>query len=287
MILAGGNAPDDLAAVGGSSERAGIKYGNRTFLEVVREAVDGVGRIVQVGGPPAEDGVTVEAGRTFVESVGRGLAAVEADQVLIVTADLPCLRAEMVSRFLESCPEADLCYPILRAESCEAAFPDMARTTLRLREGRFTGGNLSLVRTEALRRFVPLLEQAYAARKSPIRLGGMVGWGLVGRLILGRLAPATLSIASLEAEIGRFLRADVRAVFCQDAEIGADIDTAEQYVHVEFYILALDATTEPFFAALERARARGVTVRVLSDHLMSVLSSARKETLGRLAAMGA
>jgi cardiolipin synthase len=71
------------------------------------------------------------------------------------------------------------------------------------------------------------------------------------------------------------------------AAMVADIDTAERYVHVEFYILALDTTTEPFFAALERATARGVTVRVLSDHLMSVLSSARKDTLGRLAAMGA
>ncbi len=71
------------------------------------------------------------------------------------------------------------------------------------------------------------------------------------------------------------------------ASMVADIDTAEQYVHVEFFILTLDETTEPFFAALERATARGVTVRVLSDHLMSILSSARKPTLARLAAMGA
>ena len=71
------------------------------------------------------------------------------------------------------------------------------------------------------------------------------------------------------------------------AAMVADIDTAEQYVHVEFFILTLDATTEPFFAALERACARGVTVRVLSDHLMSILYPPRKETLGRLAAMGA
>ncbi len=67
----------------------------------------------------------------------------------------------------------------------------------------------------------------------------------------------------------------------------ADIDTATRYVHVEFFILTLDATTEPFFAALERATARGVTVRVLSDHLMSILYPPRKETLKRLADMGA
>lgn len=71
------------------------------------------------------------------------------------------------------------------------------------------------------------------------------------------------------------------------ASMVADIDTAESYVHVEFFILALDDTTEPFFAALERATARGVTVRVLSDHLMILLSAARKPTLARLASMGA
>lgn len=71
------------------------------------------------------------------------------------------------------------------------------------------------------------------------------------------------------------------------AAMVADIDTAESYVHVEFFILTLDATTEPFFAALERATARGVTVRVLSDHLMSILYPPRKATLARLAAMGA
>lgn len=66
-----------------------------------------------------------------------------------------------------------------------------------------------------------------------------------------------------------------------------DIDTATEFVHVEFYILTYDATTAPFFAALERARERGVTVRVLSDHLATFMYPPRRETLGRLEAMGA
>ena len=45
------------------------------------------------------------------------------------------------------------------------------------------------------------------------------------------------------------------------------VDAATRFLHVEFYILALDATTAPFFAALGRAEARGVSVRVLLDHL--------------------
>lgn len=49
----------------------------------------------------------------------------------------------------------------------------------------------------------------------------------------------------------------------------AAIASAQKYVHVEFYILSLDHTTYRFFSALADATARGVTVRVLSDHWAS------------------
>lgn len=71
------------------------------------------------------------------------------------------------------------------------------------------------------------------------------------------------------------------------AAMAAEIDCAASYVHVEFYILVFDEATEPFFDALARACHRGVTVRVLSDHLASVMNPGRKETLAKLADMGA
>ena len=67
----------------------------------------------------------------------------------------------------------------------------------------------------------------------------------------------------------------------------AEIDAATSYVHVEFYIMALDATTKPFFQALARARERGVAVRVLSDHLAGLIFPGRKETLQYLQDAGA
>lgn len=67
----------------------------------------------------------------------------------------------------------------------------------------------------------------------------------------------------------------------------AEIETAESHVHVEFYILVLDSTTEPFFQALARARERGVAVRVLSDHLAGVMFPGRKETIKYLRDAGA
>jgi cardiolipin synthase len=47
------------------------------------------------------------------------------------------------------------------------------------------------------------------------------------------------------------------------------IDAATLFVHAEFYIMAMDDTTEIFFVALENAVRRGVKVRLLIDHVAS------------------
>ncbi len=51
--------------------------------------------------------------------------------------------------------------------------------------------------------------------------------------------------------------------------MSAEVDRAARYVNVEFYIVAIDEETEPFWAACRSAVSRGVTVRVLFDHLGS------------------
>jgi cardiolipin synthase A/B len=48
-----------------------------------------------------------------------------------------------------------------------------------------------------------------------------------------------------------------------------EVETAESYVHVQFYISAWDEVTAPFFEELVRATERGVVVRFLFDHLGS------------------
>jgi cardiolipin synthase A/B len=55
----------------------------------------------------------------------------------------------------------------------------------------------------------------------------------------------------------------------QFAAMVAASNAAQRYLPVEYYALCHDATTAPFFAALGAAVQRGVTVRVLLDHLGS------------------
>lgn len=47
------------------------------------------------------------------------------------------------------------------------------------------------------------------------------------------------------------------------------VDSAQRYVHVQYYIMAWDEVTDPFFQALARAVERGVKVRLLVDQLGS------------------
>ncbi len=64
------------------------------------------------------------------------------------------------------------------------------------------------------------------------------------------------------------------------------VDTAERFVHVQFYISAWDEVTAPFFEALVRAADRGVSVRFLFDHLGSRGIPVYKEMLARLEGTG-
>lgn len=69
-------------------------------------------------------------------------------------------------------------------------------------------------------------------------------------------------------------------------EMAREIDTATEYVHVLFYTMGYDETTEPFFDALERAKARGVTVRILFDQIGTVRYSGYRQLRRRLHEIG-
>ncbi|WP_295839252.1 cardiolipin synthase [uncultured Microbacterium sp.] len=93
---------------------------------------------------------------------------------------------------------------------------------------------------------------------------------------LGAMPIAGDNAATLIADYQRSLDAMAEA-----------IRVAKRYVHVEFYILQSDDSTDNFFRALEEAAARGVVVRVLLDHWANRGKPHYRRTLRRLDAMGA
>lgn len=72
----------------------------------------------------------------------------------------------------------------------------------------------------------------------------------------------------------------------QLAAVTAAIDEATDYVHIEYYIVALDDTTRPLFDAMGRAVKRGVTVRLLADHIATRKLPGAKKMMAELDALG-
>lgn len=231
VILAGGSLGPEWGGVRGDppvTYRSELVLGGRRMIDTVREAVAFSHASVIVGGPP--EMATVPSGATFIESLARGLERVETEQFLMVTADLPFLTADAVHHFLSGCdPDALLNYPIIPVELCDKTYPGMPRTTLRLAEGRFTGGNMSLMRADLMRAELPRMEAAYALRKRPLALAAMVGYGTLARVLLGQFVPALAPIPALEGAVTRMLGARVKGVIVQEPSVGADVDTPEQY----------------------------------------------------------
>jgi cardiolipin synthase A/B len=66
----------------------------------------------------------------------------------------------------------------------------------------------------------------------------------------------------------------------------AAVRAAKKYVHAEFYILSFDRTTVPFFEAMREAVERGVTVRVLTDHIAVLRSPGYHRLIHKLKRIG-
>lgn len=76
--------------------------------------------------------------------------------------------------------------------------------------------------------------------------------------------------------------------YTESIETMADaVASATKTVHVEFYIVSIDHETARFFDEIDAAVARGVTVRILFDHVATARVPGYRKLLKRLRASGA
>lgn len=230
VVLAGGKTSPEMEQLTGVKCRAELPYQGRRMVDIVLDAVRHLGTPIVVGEVEIEGAQQVPSGDRFVQSLANGLERVQSQAFLLVTSDLPFLTSAAVDHFLEHAdPSALLTYPIIPMKEAEKLFPDMPRTTYKLREGTFTGGNIALLNTSLIRAQIPRMEEAYANRKSVLKLGKMLGPMTLLTLLIGKLVPKSVTIGGLERAIGKALGGPVKAVVTPFAGVGCDIDNAEQY----------------------------------------------------------
>jgi len=235
-ILAGGDGRDKVAAAGGAPCKALVEIEGRPLVAWVADALAGaqtVGRVVAVegpGGPLTASGRTQDLeivtarGPEFIDTMAAAAQAhPDAERILLATGDLPLLSAEATDGFVRSCQEtqAELSYPLVRAEQLDRVFPGRGKSTVPLREGRFIGANLVIVARRFMLEEGAATARTFARRKSLVGMCRMFGWGFVLRLALGQL-----SVTDLERRGSEMLGTTIEAVPTRWPEIAFDVDHA-------------------------------------------------------------
>lgn len=230
IVLAGAKSDPELLEASGAEYRCEIEIGGRAMLDIVLAACEGLGPTVVVG-PRAREGASLAApGERLLQSMRNGLGACSGQDVLFVTADLPYIEARHVADFLAAVPKGvGLAYSVVPVQACYDRFPGQKRTALKAREGSFTGGNLIYAQRGVVDRLLGLMEAAYAARKSPLRLASLVGFGVAVRTALGQIWPGSLPLCYLEGVFSCRIGAQARAIVLPHPEIATDVDSVAQY----------------------------------------------------------
>jgi molybdopterin-guanine dinucleotide biosynthesis protein A len=242
LILAGGTLPEDLKQYSsGHDNRALLKIGDKYMIEYVIDALSGIpdlGGIHVIGlKEPLEQAIggrvaeIIEAKDSMLDNLSMGVKKFEgAQRLLIATCDIPLVKKDMIARFLDTCKTtpADLYYPVVEKKLNEKTYPTTRRTYAKLKEGTYTGGNIVLLNPEMFRKNWSYIERALAARKSPIKLLGIIGIGFIFKFLFH-----TLTLPLLEKKVESILGIKVKAVEVQDPEIGIDVDKESDYLLVK------------------------------------------------------
>jgi hypothetical protein len=152
------------------------------------------------------------------------------ERALVTTCDVPLITAEAVDHFIEESLHsgADIAYPIVTKEVCEARFPMGKRTYAKLVDGTFTGGNMVVLSRHFLENSMGLTQAAFAGRKSPLKLARLFGVGFILKFLLHRL-----STADAVARASHVLQCRAAAIVSPYAEMAFDVDKVSDLEEVE------------------------------------------------------
>jgi hypothetical protein len=146
-------------------------------------------------------------------------------EILVSTADIPMLTADVVDAFVEQCQPFDclIYYNLVTRETMEAKFPASNRTFVRLRDAEVAGGDILLVQSRVVESDEALWTALTDTRKHAWKAARLVGFGTLLRLLTRRL-----SVRQVEEAATRMFGAPVRVMLSPHATLAMDADKPEQ-----------------------------------------------------------
>ena len=148
--------------------------------------------------------------------------------LLVTTADHALLTPKTVDEFCEGAAGADVGIGVVRQSSLLRRLPDSDRTWLKFRRGAYTGANLFVLRSPAVRPAIDLWRSVEQDRKKAWRAIALLGPAVLLGAVL-RL----LSIDEVLNHLGRRFALKVKAVRLSNPLAGVDVDKPADHTLVE------------------------------------------------------
>jgi CTP:molybdopterin cytidylyltransferase MocA len=234
VVLAGRRNDGALSGASPEEWEADIPIGERPMASYVTRALRQSDKVrdITIVGPQSlsEEARAIGAelispGPDLLDNLKNGVKSHSPDlKTLIVTSDVPLVTGEIVDRFLDACDvkDADFYYGIIPERRVKERYPGARRTWVRLRDGRFTGGNFMAITPGIIDTFGEQIDLLFKYRKNPVMLGRLLGFMFMLRFALGRIA-----VKDVEERVAKMCNIGTCAVVCEDPEIGLDVDKPE------------------------------------------------------------
>lgn len=216
----------------GGDDKAFLSIGGRSMVEYVLDAIwqaKHIGNIAIVGDVDRlkslfGEKIThyIQGGNNLLESVERGIEPFMLDEhVIVITSDIPLIRADIIDQFIDECQlsSIDLYYPIVEKSINDKQFPGIKRTYVKLREGKFTGGNILCLNPAILEQCENFAREVLDNRKVPWKIGKILGYKFLTLLLCGQM-----TIPLIEQRVYDLLGIEGRAIISSYGEIANDLD---------------------------------------------------------------
>jgi GTP:adenosylcobinamide-phosphate guanylyltransferase len=241
IVTAGGiPLPEDpLYPYSNGSSKALIDVAGKPMIQWALDALSDAKNVdnVIIVGLTSKTNVACRKPLHFLSNQGRMLANIvagvhkvleidpKAEYVLVVSSDIPGIRAEMVDWLIDTAMETsdDIYYGVVPRQVMEKRYPQSKRTYTRLKDMEVCGADMNIAHVSMATEHLDMWEELIGNRKSPFKQAATIGLGTLTLLLAGKL-----TLQDAVERVTTRLGISGRAIVWEQAEPGMDIDKPHQ-----------------------------------------------------------
>ena len=242
LVLAGSRPGRDAFAQSfGTDLKALIPVGGEPMVRrPVRALIESasIGKILILGQAPERiaaalpEDPRIEVGKSAGTIAGTVLGLLDDPAtrwpLLVTTADHALLDPAIVDEFCNAAKAADVAIGVVERANLLARLPQSQRTWLKFRGGAYTGANLFVLSSPAVRPAIELWRSVEQDRKKAWRI-----LSLLGPATLVLVALRLISLDQVMVRLSARLGLTIRSVPLSNPLAGVDVDKAEDHALVE------------------------------------------------------